>query len=83
MVNFKEYARAHVYYNRALNLVKSLPENRFLGEIYYLKGIAYKKDGKLKEALKMFLEANRIFETIGNLLYLDKIEKEIAITNLN
>ncbi len=82
MVNFKQYTKAHAYYNRAFNLVKSLPENRFAGEIYYLKGVAYKRENRLKEALKMFLQANRIFEAVGNLRYLDKIEEEIAKTNI-
>jgi tetratricopeptide (TPR) repeat protein len=82
MVKLKQFAKAHAYYNKAYNLVKTLPDNRITGEIYYLKGIAYRKERKLKEALKMFLQANRIFEAVGNLRYLAKIEEEIANTHI-
>lgn len=82
LVELKQYSKAHFYYNKAYNYVKLLPNNRISGEIFYLKGIAYKKEGELKDALKMFLEANRIFEAIGNLLFMDKIEQEIASTSL-
>jgi tetratricopeptide (TPR) repeat protein len=82
LVAQKKYARAHYYYGKASSCVKSLPPNRTGGEIYYLRGIVYKKEGRLKKALEMFLEANRICETIGNLRFLDKIEKEIASADL-
>jgi len=82
LVASKKYAEAQSYYNKAYNYVKPLRSNRYAGMIYYLRAIAYKKEGKLKEALKMFLKANKIFETIGNLRYLDKIEKEIAHTRI-
>lgn len=82
MVNLKQYSKAHAYYDKAFNYVKSLPKNRFVGEIYYFKGIAYKKEHKLKAALKMFVQANRIFEAVGNLRYLEKIEAEIAKTHV-
>jgi len=73
-----EYYKAHRYYNNALGFIKSLPDNNNIaGEIYYLKAIAYKKEKRLKETQKMFLKANQIFDAIGNLRYLDKIEKEI------
>lgn len=78
----KDYAKAHKYYNKAMTYVKSLPPNRTSGELFYLKGITYKKEGKFQEALKMFLEANRIFDEIGNLRFLDKIEQEIAHTSI-
>jgi tetratricopeptide (TPR) repeat protein len=80
MVKLKQYVRAHYYYNKAYNFVKSLPKNRYAGEIFYSKGIAYKKENKLKDALRMFVQASRIFESVGNLRFLDKIEEEIAKT---
>jgi diguanylate cyclase (GGDEF)-like protein len=82
LVRLKQYKKAHSYYKKAFNYVKSLPANRIGGEIYYLMGVAYKGEGKLKEALEMFLEANRIFKAIGNLRFLDKIEQEIANTRI-
>jgi len=82
MTKLKKYAKAHIYYNKAHNLVKSLPDSEIAGEIYYFKAIAYKKENRLKEALKMFLQANRIFEAVGNLRYLGKIEEEIAKTHI-
>ncbi|KPJ72782.1 hypothetical protein AMJ52_05150, partial [candidate division TA06 bacterium DG_78] len=80
MVKVKNYAKAHYYYNKAYNFVKSLPKNRYAGEIFYFKGIAYKREQKLKDALRMFVQASRIFESIGNLRFLDKIEEEITKT---
>ncbi len=76
----KQYYKAHSYYNKAYNYIKSLPNNKIVGEIFYLRGRAYKKENRLKDALKMFLKANQIFKDVGNLHYLDKIEREIAIT---
>ena len=76
------YTRAHNYYSRAFNYVKTLPENKISGEIYYLRGVAYKKEGRLKESLKMHLQAGQIFRKVGNLRYLEKIEQEIAGTKV-
>lgn len=78
LVASRNFSRAHNYYSRAFNYVKMLPENKISGEIYYLRGIAFKKEGRLKESLKMFLQADQIFKKIGNLRYLEKIEQEIA-----
>ena len=77
-VELKEFTKAHTYYTKAYNYVKALPPNRIAGEIHYLRGVAYKKEKRHKEALKMFLRANQIFEEVGNLRYLDKIEQEIT-----
>ncbi|MGD8978606.1 MAG: hypothetical protein PVH23_00870, partial [candidate division WOR-3 bacterium] len=71
----KDFAKAYGY-------VANLPENKIAGEIYYLRGVAYKKEGKLKESLRMFLEADAICKKIGNLRYIDRIEKEIAGTGI-
>jgi diguanylate cyclase (GGDEF)-like protein len=76
-----EYSRALIRYRQAHHYVKSLPPNKISGEIFYLKGMACRKDGRLKEALAFFLEAARIFKTIGNLRYFDKVEQEIAGTS--
>jgi diguanylate cyclase (GGDEF)-like protein len=73
-----KYAQAHRNLSRAFEYVKSLPENKISGEIHYLKGLTYKKEGKPQQALKMFLEADRVFKKIGNLRYVERIEKEIA-----
>jgi len=78
----KKYALAHDQYRRAEKILKSIPNNRLLGEIYYLRGITYKQENKYKLALKVFIEANRIFEKVGNLRFLDKIENEIADTEI-
>uniref|UniRef100_A0A7C4XAG5 Diguanylate cyclase n=1 Tax=candidate division WOR-3 bacterium TaxID=2052148 RepID=A0A7C4XAG5_UNCW3 len=78
LVAMKKYAQAHLYYQQALEIFKSCPENSILGEIYYLLGILLKKENKNQEALKMFLTAKQIFSKIGNLFYIDKIEKEVA-----
>jgi len=78
----KHYSKAHSYYKKAYNYIKSLPNNKIAGEIFYLRGLAYKKEKRLKDALKMFLRANQIFKEIGNLRYLEKIEREIAHTSI-
>jgi len=78
----KQYAQAHAYFRRAFAYVKSLPPNRIGGEILYQRGITFKSEGKLKESLKMFIEANRIFEATGNLRFIDKIEHDIATANV-
>jgi diguanylate cyclase (GGDEF)-like protein len=75
-----KYAQAHRNFSRACEYVKNLPDNKISGEVHYLEGLAYKKEGKPQLALKMFLEADEIFKKIGNLRYVDKIEKEIAGT---
>ena len=82
LIEAKEYSKAQVYYSKAYSYVKMLPENKISGEIYYLRGVAYKREGRMKEALKMFLQAEGIFKKIGNLRYLDKIEQEIAGTSV-
>lgn len=74
----KQYGKAHAYFRKAYLYVRSLPPNRILGEIMYQRGVTFKKEGKLKESLKMLVEANRIFEVTGNLRFIDKIEREIA-----
>jgi len=79
----KDYNKAQDYYNKALNIIVNLPDNSFTAEIYFLKGLNYKKQGKYQEALQMFLKANEIFMKLGNLLYLDHIEHEIASVNIS
>jgi diguanylate cyclase (GGDEF)-like protein len=81
-VELKQYTNAQQNFVKAYGYVAKLPENKISGEIYYLRGVAYKKEGRSKEALKMFLEADAICKKIGNLRYIDKIEKEIAGTGI-
>ena len=81
-VELKKYALAQKDFVKAYGYVASLPENKISGEIYYLRGVAYKKEGKSKESLKMFLQADAICKKIGNLRYIDRIEKEIAGTEI-
>ena len=75
-----KYMKAQAHYAKANDFLKVLPENKISGEIHYLRGLTYKKEGRLKQALKMFVEADAIFKKIGNLRYIDKIEQEIAGT---
>jgi diguanylate cyclase (GGDEF)-like protein len=75
MVKLKKYAQAYAYYKRAYNYIKSLPSNTIAGEIYYLKAIAFKKEKKIKEAIKSLQRAKQIFESVGNLQYVDKTKK--------
>jgi tetratricopeptide (TPR) repeat protein len=77
-VALKKYAQAHIYYKKAFHFVKSLPKNWIAAEIYYLRGVAYKKENRLNEARNMFLRAHHIFKSIGHLRYLDKIEQEMS-----
>jgi tetratricopeptide (TPR) repeat protein len=81
-VELKKYAKAQKDFAKAYGYVANLPENKIAGEIYYLRGVSYKKEGKLKESLKMFLQADAICKKIGNLRYIDRIEKEIAGTGI-
>lgn len=80
LVESKKYGDAQTKYDLAYEHVKNLRENRISGEICYMKALAFKKEGKQQEALKFFLEADRVFKKIGNLRYIDKTEKEIAGT---
>lgn len=82
LAELKKYTKAHTYYKKALDYIKKYPNSRLAGEVYYLQGVAYKKQGRLREALNVFLESNCIFRSTGNLRFLDKIEKEIAETNI-
>ena len=77
MDKLKKYIQAYKYYKRAFNFVKSLPPNRIAGEIFYLRGLAYQNEKKMKNALEMFTQARRMFEVVGHLRYLDKVQKEI------
>lgn len=77
-----KFARAQTQYKKAEDILRSFADNRLYGEVLYLRGVAYKQEGKYKIALKMFLDANQIFEKVGNLRFLDKIEHEIADTNI-
>jgi diguanylate cyclase (GGDEF)-like protein len=78
MVKLKKYAQAHAYYKRAYNYIKSLPDNTIAGEIYYLKGIACKREKKIEEACKALQRAKQIFESVGNLQYVDKAQKALT-----
>lgn len=78
----KKYSKALDYYQKALVYLKTYPNTRLMGEIYYLKGILYKRQKKTREALKMFLRATNIFRSIGNLRFVDKIEREITEANI-
>ncbi|UCD06337.1 MAG: diguanylate cyclase [candidate division WOR-3 bacterium] len=75
-----ENSRCQTLFRQAQTYLRGLPPNKISGEIFYLRGVAYKREDKSKDALKMFLEADKIFKVIGNLRYLDKIEQEIAGT---
>jgi len=83
LVALRKFGQAHKFYDKAYKIVKSLPNSSITAEIYYLKGSAYKQTGKMKESLKMLLKANKIFEKVRNLRYLDKIEEEIARTDIS
>ena len=74
----KKYAKALEYYKKAHAYLKTYPSTRLAGEIYYLRGIVYKKQKKTRESLKMFIEATNIFRGKGNLRFVDKIEREIT-----
>jgi len=75
-----ENSRCQTLFRQAQTHLRGLPPNKISGEIFYLRGVAYKREGRSKDALKMFLEADKIFKVVGNLRYLDKIEQEIAGT---
>ncbi|MGB3340853.1 MAG: diguanylate cyclase [bacterium] len=78
----KKYSKALDYYRKAFAYLKTYPSTRLAGEIYFLKGIVYKKQKRIREALKMFLEATNIFRAKGNLRFVDKVEQEIAGANI-
>jgi diguanylate cyclase (GGDEF)-like protein len=73
-------SRVQPLYRQAQSHLRALPANKISGEIFYLRGVAYKREGRFKDALEMFLEADRTFKVVGNLRYLDRIEQEIAGT---
>lgn len=79
----KKFKKAQEHYERALNITVKLPDNAFTAEIYYLLGLRYKNENKYPEALQFFLKANDIFMKLGNLLYLDRIENEIASVDIS
>ncbi|MEO0135937.1 MAG: diguanylate cyclase [candidate division WOR-3 bacterium] len=74
----REFKRAQEYFDRALNITVKLPENAITAEIYYYMGLNFKRQNRYAEALDFFLKANEIFMKSGNLIYLDKIENEVA-----
>ncbi len=78
----KQYKKTHNYLDRAQVLIKPLNEQGLKGRLLYLKGLTYKKEGRLKEAMQIFAKAGGFFKTIGNLRYLDYIEKEIGTTKI-
>ncbi|OGC43051.1 hypothetical protein A2Y85_06845 [candidate division WOR-3 bacterium RBG_13_43_14] len=78
----KQFKKAHNYLNKAYTLVKPLGDQRLQGQILYLKGVTYKKERKLKDSMQMLVKASRFFKKIGNLRYLDYIEKEIGTTRI-
>jgi tetratricopeptide (TPR) repeat protein len=73
-------SRGQTLFRQAQTYLKGLPPNIISGEIFYSRGVAYKREGRAKDALKMFLEADKIFKVVGNLRFLDRIEQEIAGT---
>ncbi|MEO0142484.1 MAG: diguanylate cyclase [candidate division WOR-3 bacterium] len=74
----KKFKEAKKYYEKTLEIVHSHPENSIAAEVYYLLGTLYRKEGNYQESLKMFLKSNEIFENVGNLFYLDKIEQQVT-----
>ncbi len=79
----KNYRKAQDFYNQALNMIANLPDNLLTAQIYFLQGMNYKRQGKYQEAMQFFLKANEIFMKLGNLLYLDRIEHEIASVDIS
>ncbi len=79
----RSFKSAQEYYDKVLNIIVKLPDNSFTAEIYYLLGLSYKNQNKYPEALQFFLKANEIFLKLGNLLYLDKVENEIASVDIS
>ncbi len=77
------YEKANRYCDSALNIIVGLPDNYFTADICFLKGVNYKKQGKYQDAMQMFLRANEIYMKLGNLLYLDRIEHEIASVDIS
>ncbi len=77
------YEKANRYCDGALNIVAGLPDNYFTADICFLKGVNYKKQGKYQDAMEMFLRANEIYMRLGNLLYLDRVEHEIASVDIS
>jgi diguanylate cyclase (GGDEF)-like protein len=78
-----DFKKAMADYERALKAVIKLPDNLLAGEIYYFQGLSFKNQDRFEEAIQMFLKANEIFMKMGNLLYIDKIEREIASANIS
>lgn len=74
----RDHKRAQALFSQAAGYVRGLPANNLSGEIAYQRGLAYTKAGRPKEASLMFLEADRIFRSIGNLRYLDRIVRAAA-----
>ncbi len=78
----RQYKKAHRLLERAHGLIKPLGDNRLQGNLLYLKGITYKQEEELKDAMQMFVAASEFFKKIGNLRYLDRIEKEIGTARI-
>lgn len=78
LVAAHDYTKAQALFSQAWSYVKNLPANNLAGEISYQRGLAYAKACRLKESSEMFLEADRIFRTVGNLRFLGKIAQAIA-----
>jgi tetratricopeptide (TPR) repeat protein len=74
----KQYSKAHAYFKKAAHYVVSKPGHRMAGEMYYFWGMVYKQEHRLDKALKMFSEAMRVYEAIGNLRQVDRSKKEIS-----
>lgn len=65
---------------KLIELEKSVEGYRFLGEIYYVKGMNYNSQEKKEEAKASFEKAVEILK-VGNQLYPDDQEMSLALSN--
>jgi len=78
-----KYQAAHDFFKRAETVIHSLPSTQLTAELYYNKALLDKRQGRLADANKAFLQSFRSYEKAGNLRYMARIEEEMARVNIS
>jgi tetratricopeptide (TPR) repeat protein len=79
----KQYRAARESLKRAEAIIRALPANQMTAEFLFNLALLDKRQGRLAEANRAFLQSFRVYEKTGNLRNMARIEEEMARVNIS